>query len=98
MPPIRFRIRTLMIVIAAVAVLMALGPILVDLDATFALRSLFVLLVAIVVSWLLASLALWIALAAFGIAYLFRRTRTTLGILRASLSPEPDRSREPERV
>ena len=98
MPPIRFRIRTLMIVIAAVAVLMAVGPILVNLDLTFALRSLFVLLLAILVSWLLASLALWIAVAAFGIAYLLRRMRTTSGILRASWSPEPDRRREPERV
>ncbi len=98
MPPIRFRIRTLMIVIAAVAVLMALVPILVNLDATFALRSLFALLAAIFVSWILASLALWIAVVSFGIAYLFRRTRTTLRIVRASWSPEPDRSREPEGV
>ena len=35
MAPIRFRIRTLMIVIAVVAVLMALGPILVNLDPGF---------------------------------------------------------------
>lgn len=86
MPPIRFRIRTLMIVIAAVAVLMAMGPILVNLDPIFILGSLIaVLLLAIFVAWLAASLALWIAVAVFGIAYLFRRVRTTLGILRILL-------------
>ena len=98
MAPIRFRIRTLMIVIAVVAVLMALGPILVNLDPGFVLRSfIVVLLLALFVSWLVASLALWVALAAFATAYLFGRMRTTLGILRASSSPEPDPTTDAQR-
>ena len=98
MPPIRFRIRTIMIVIAAVAVVMGL---LMGLRPNWPLILLFFKVGGVLTVMAVFLVALVLEFAAFA-TYLSRGRTRPRQVRRAGNRPigrsEPDRSGEPERV